>query len=88
MSKNALRYRITLLTPYYGFLEIFTSYFSQKHLTMPEEENPAKLGWKKSGPVAAQLFRDIYFGKYRKGSNGKFCTAFIRKRKKILLKIS
>ena len=39
---------------------------------MPKEQQPAKLRWKKNGPIAAQLFRDIYFGKYKKGSDGKF----------------
>ena len=40
---------------------------------MPKEQKPnGTLGWKKNGPVAAQLFRDIYFSKYQKGADGKF----------------
>ena len=33
--------------------------------------------WDKYGPYAAQLFRDLYFGKYTRKENGKFDTASI-----------
>ena len=49
---------------------------SQKD-TMPQEQPKASQSWKKNGPIAAQLFRDIFFGKYQKGANGKFNTKAI-----------
>ena len=32
---------------------------------MPKTAEKSKLTWNKNGPVAAQLFRDLYFGKYK-----------------------
>lgn len=44
-----------------------------KHLTMTgKQTKKATTRWNKTGPIAAQLFRDIFFGKYKRNSAGKF----------------
>ena len=39
---------------------------------MVRKATKSKLTWKRDGPVAAQLFRDLYFKKYRPNPNGEF----------------
>ena len=39
---------------------------------MPKPEELPRQRWTKNSPIAAQLFRDIFFGKYQRDSKGKF----------------
>ena len=38
----------------------------------PKKNKSGTTRWSKYGPHAAQLFRDIYFGKYKRGDDGEF----------------
>lgn len=41
---------------------------------MPKQNASETVRWKKDGPLAAQLFRDIYFGKYKPNDDGTWDT--------------